>query len=335
MTDHAIAQLAHVEILSPKPEESLWFFTELLGMQVTHREGDSVYLRAYQDTYHHSLIITASDEAGMGHAAYRTSSPEALESLAASLEKSGRGTGWIESGVGHGRAYTFTTPDGHKQEIFWDVDRYVPTDDERSASPAAVQKRPLRGVPVRRLDHLNLMAGDLPATKKFFEDELTFKTRERIELPDGTELGTWMSVSPLPHEVAIMADMTGTKGRLHHVAFWYGDDTHLNNIAESLRDYDITIEAGPSKHGITQSPFLYCFEPGGNRIELFGAYGYLIFEPDHEPRTWTEKNLAMGGSMYGLELPPTFFAYGTPVVEIAEEAKTDLFEHAPAQVPIS
>jgi catechol 2,3-dioxygenase len=98
--------------------------------------------------------------------------------------------------------------------------------------------------------------------------------------------------------------MTGTRGRLHHVAFWYGIDQHLNDIAEILRDHDIAIEAGPSKHGITQSPFLYAIEPGGNRIELFGGYGYLILEPDWQTRTWTEANLPAGASMYGLELPP-------------------------------
>jgi hypothetical protein len=39
--------------------------------------------------------------------------------------------------------------------------------------------------------------------------------------------------------------------------------------------------------------------------------------------------------MYGLELPPTYFAYGTPVVDIAGEAATDLLRHAPAALPVS
>jgi len=115
------------------------------------------------------------------------------------------------------------------------------------------------------------MCGDVPATKRFFEEQLTFRCRERIELPDGSELGAWLSIDILPHEVAVMKDMTGSRGRLHHVAFWYGIEQHLNDLAEALRDREITIEAGPSKHGITQSPFLYAFEPGGNRIELFGG----------------------------------------------------------------
>ena len=64
-----VAQLAHVEILSPKLEESVEFFTRFLGMEVTARAGESVYLRAYEDFYHNTLKITEAEEAGLGHVA--------------------------------------------------------------------------------------------------------------------------------------------------------------------------------------------------------------------------------------------------------------------------
>lgn len=330
MSGHSIAQLAHVEILSAKPQETEDFFVKLLGMSVTERDGGSSFLRAYQDTYHHSLIVTEAPEPGLGHIGWRTTSPEALDAIAAK-----GGGAWIDAGHGHGRAYTLESPDGHRNELFWDVERYEATPEEASKSPNLPQKRPLHGNPVRRLDHVNLMTSNLPETSAFYQDQLGFLLREKIAMPDG-DLGHWLSVSALPHEIALMQDMTGSRGRLHHVAFWYGDNTHLNDCAETLRDYDIAIEAGPSKHGITQSPFMYVYEPGGNRVELFGASGYMIFEPDWEPRVWTPENLAVGGSMYGLELPPTFFAYGTPNVEIDESALTDGFKHdAPDQVPVS
>ena len=55
----------------------------------------------------------------------------------------------------------------------------------------------------------------------------------------------------------------------------YGSQQHTLDAAEMFRDYDITIEAGPDRHGITQGAFLYVFEPGGNGIELFGDPGFL------------------------------------------------------------
>jgi catechol 2,3-dioxygenase len=57
-----IAQLAHVEILMPDPERTLWFFKQLLGLQESGREHDSVYLRACEDFYHHTLKVTEAPE---------------------------------------------------------------------------------------------------------------------------------------------------------------------------------------------------------------------------------------------------------------------------------
>lgn len=40
-----LAHLGHLEMLTPKPEESLNFFVNVMGMTETARKGDSVYLR--------------------------------------------------------------------------------------------------------------------------------------------------------------------------------------------------------------------------------------------------------------------------------------------------
>jgi hypothetical protein len=41
---HEIAHLGRVELLTPTPERSLWYFGDLLGMQVVHRGPSAVYL---------------------------------------------------------------------------------------------------------------------------------------------------------------------------------------------------------------------------------------------------------------------------------------------------
>jgi catechol 2,3-dioxygenase len=50
-----LAHLSHVELLTPKPEESLYYFRELLGMEVAGESGDSVYLRGFGDYERSSL----------------------------------------------------------------------------------------------------------------------------------------------------------------------------------------------------------------------------------------------------------------------------------------
>src|SRR3990172_4031308 len=53
-----LAHLAHVELLTPKPEESLRFFVDVFGMTETARQGQSVYLRGWDDYEHHTLKLT-------------------------------------------------------------------------------------------------------------------------------------------------------------------------------------------------------------------------------------------------------------------------------------
>jgi catechol 2,3-dioxygenase-like lactoylglutathione lyase family enzyme len=84
-----LAHLSHVELLTPKPDASLHYFREILGMEIASERGDSVYLRCFGDYERSSLKLTASEAAGVGHLAYRTHSVEALERRVAALEAAG------------------------------------------------------------------------------------------------------------------------------------------------------------------------------------------------------------------------------------------------------
>lgn len=318
-----VAQLAHVELFTPDPEKSLWFFKELLGLQETERAGQSIYLRAYEDHYHHTLKLTEAEQPGLGHAAWRTTSPQALHRRVEALESTDLGIGWIEGDLGHGKAYQFSTPDGHQMELLWDVDYFEVPDDQRSLLRNRPQRRPLQGVPVRRLDHINLLASDVRENEEFMVEKLGFRIRENIVLDQGTEAGTWLSVSALVHELAIMGDQAGGRGRLHHLCYWYGCPQHLADICDVFKESGVQIEAGPGKHGISQAYFLYVFEPGGNRVELFGDPGYLILDPDWKTVTWREEELADGIIWFGSPLPAEYFLYGTPPVKEQESAERE------------
>ena len=91
-----VAHLAHVELLTPKPEESLRFFVDCFGMTESGRRGESVYLRGWDDYERHSLKLTAANIAGMGHVAYRARARRRY-STASAIESSGRGMGWTRA----------------------------------------------------------------------------------------------------------------------------------------------------------------------------------------------------------------------------------------------
>lgn len=332
---HEIAQLARVELLSPKPQETEDFFTRLLGMYVTHREGQSVYLRGYEDPYQWSIKVTESDHAGMRHAALRTSSAEALERRVASLRNDVTTDGvWHEDEFGFGKNFRYQTPDGHAIDLVWEADLYKAPAELESKILSRPSKKPLQGLPVKRIDHLNLLASDVTPVKESFMRHLGLRTTERVV--DGeVEVGAWLSTNILAHEVACMRDMEGRRGRLHHVAMFYGNPQHLADAAEMFREYDIEIEAGPDVHGITQGQFLYVFEPGGNRIELFGTPGFLYLQPDCEVKTWQMSDIDTGLAIGGTNLPwETYFTYGTPCDIIIQEHR-EKYLAAPAEAEVA
>jgi len=249
---------------------------------------------------------------------WRTSSEEALQRRVLALEESGLAVGWTEGDQGMPRTFEYVTPGGHTSELVWEVNQYHAPLDLRSKIKTRHSKRPLQGLPPKRLDHINLLSPEVAPMRRHYEEDLGFITRERV-VDDITpsdhevEVGSWHSVNLLSHEVAITRDLPDQRGRLHHVAFYYGVQQHNSDMAEICRDYGIRIEAGPDVHGLSQGAFLYVFEPGGNRIELFGNSGILTLQPDAPTQTWYfsdfDTALAIGGSRVAEE---TMFVYGTP-----------------------
>ncbi|MCB1357327.1 MAG: VOC family protein, partial [Maritimibacter sp.] len=106
-----VAHLGHVEVYTDKFDESLDFFTRAYGLKLSGIEGDSAYLRAWDDYEYHSLKLTRHHTTGIGHIGYRVSSPEALAARVAAIEASGfKVLGWDAGDAGHGRAFRFEDP---------------------------------------------------------------------------------------------------------------------------------------------------------------------------------------------------------------------------------
>ena len=134
-----VAHLAHVEMLTPKLDESTRFFTDIMGMSITATQGDSVYLRAYDDYEHHTLKLTASPQPGMRHYAWRARSPQALTRRVAAIDATGYGIGWNGGDLGHGPAYEFRSPDGHRTEIYFETEK-VPLRASTTNRPSKIQQ---------------------------------------------------------------------------------------------------------------------------------------------------------------------------------------------------
>lgn len=309
-----IAHVAHAELYTPKLDESVEFFVNVMGMTETTREGASVYLRGWDDYEHHTLKLTANDKPGLGHLAWRARSAQALERRVAAINEAGLGLDWIDGDLGHGAAFQFNNPDGHLMEIYYETEWYTPPDDLKPALKNQAMKFPGRGVNLRRLDHVNLLAADLKKERDFFTGPFGARLSEQIQFSDGSLHGVWFSVNNKSYDLAIAADHTGSSGRLHHITYAVDSREDVLKAADICLDNDVRIETGPHKHAIQQTFFLYVYEPGGNRFEVANASARLILAPDWKTISWNEEERKKGQA-WGLETVKSFHTFGTPPVE--------------------
>ena len=145
-----IAHVGHLELLTPKPDASLAFFTSVVGLHESSRSGDSVYLRAWGDYERHTLKLTAHTTSGLGHIAFRVRDEPTLQRFVTLLEEQHVPGRWVEDPA-HGRAYRCATPDGHAIELYWETQRFVAPPAVATAFRNQPQRYVPRGIAPRRL----------------------------------------------------------------------------------------------------------------------------------------------------------------------------------------
>ncbi|GAB6903317.1 VOC family protein [Kineosporia succinea] len=301
-----IAHLGPVELYTPVLEQSADFFVRQMGLREVHRDAGSVYLHTWDDYQSWTLRLIRRDRAGVGRTYLRVTGPAALERFSA------LGT-FTESVRGLGRVLCFDDPDGHPTGLYWDVNRYQADESDRPALKNQAAAYPGRGANVRRLDHVNYLTADVPASARFVGEVLGGRCTERILKDDGSPQAVWFNLQTKTYDLVHTEDWTGSSGRLHHLAFATDTREEILRAADVFLDAGTHIETGPHKHAIQQTFFLYVWEPGGNRIELCNAGARLILAPDWETISWSAAERAKGQA-WGLKTIETFHTHGTPEV---------------------
>jgi len=280
----AIATLGHVELLCPNLEESRDHLHDIAGLEESFREDGRIYMRAWGDWSAYTVILREAETNGVGHIAFQTESEADLDRYAERIEEDGYSVEWRDAGEEpkHGKSIRFTLPADFEFELFHEIERANVPEEKKSRLKNQPQKIVERGAGVRRIDHVNLYTPNAVEATEWFQDVLDFKLREEVVNESEEQIASWLSVSPLVHEIAFVdADQTV----LNHVAYYLKSQSELFRAADILRDHDVDITGGPGKHGISQANYIYYREPSNNQIELF-AGGYLIFDPNWETVTW-------------------------------------------------
>lgn len=288
-----LAKLGHVAAHTPDIDESIWFFRDVLGFQLTERTGTVAYLRGLRDWEHHTLSLIESGQTGVDHIAFRTTSQEELEELTAELETDGDDVRHVEAGQETGQGQAIRVEKfGHPYEFYYDVEKPDAPEGKRSRLGNRLYGEHVGNrIAPRRIDHAHVQDAVSPAHAEWLEETLGFQLNELYRTNDKEIWGWWFSVTPLPHDLAIHRLEEG-RSMFDHVSFHLDSGHDLWEAANTLAEYGIEPDGGPGKHAITSADFLYVSDPASDLcIEFFAGPGYLNFEPDWDPVEWTEAEI--------------------------------------------
>ena len=272
-------------------EESVKFYTDVMGLKETGRDTQGrVYFKTQDERDHNSFIIRQADTAGVDFMGFKVLDKATLDKLDADLRAYGLHTEHIPPGelLETGERIRFTLPTGH------DIELYAEKTDVGNGMPYVnpeVWVPDTKGINPVRMDHCLMYGPNIDEARKIFEEVLGFYLVERVLMDDGeTDLAIWLSCSNKAHDIAFVRH--AEPGKLHHVAFLLESWEQVLKAADILSMNRTSIDIGPTRHGVTRGTTIYAFDPSGNRFETFCG-GYQCY-PDQHPITWTFDNVGAG-----------------------------------------
>lgn len=285
-----IMRIGRAEIRVLDLKEAVDYYTNVIGLDITGESEGKVYLKAWDEYDHHSVILQESDSAGLDHFAFKVENDDELADFEKKIEQFGCTVKRISKGtrLGEGEAVRCELPTGHQLELYSDIQVLGTRTGNVNPHP---WPEGLRGIAPHRLDHLLLTGEDVETATRFFTEVLDLHQSEKIMTVDGeVMIGSFLHArNGKAHDVAFIK---GPNGKLHHAGFYVDNWYDVLKAADILSRNEVPIEVTPTRHGITRGETIYFYDPSGNRNEAF-ASGYIAY-PDFPTITWTEDKIGQG-----------------------------------------
>jgi catechol 2,3-dioxygenase len=277
-----ILRLSHVDITVTDLELAAAYYTQVMGLEITERTSDRIFFKCWDERDHHSLAVRYHTRVGLDRYTFKVEHAEDLDSFETRIERAGGIVERVSKGeeVGQGESIRFETPSGHEMELVHDVHKVGTRLGLTNPRPMV---EGLIGIAPPRLDHLLVTAEEVGETSRFFQHVLDFRLTEQLLDGGGHQVIAFLERGHRPHDIAFAQ---GVNGGLHHFSFWLDDWDHVRRAADILAFHGISIDIGPTRHGITRGNTIYFFDPMGTRNEVFTG-GYRP-DPDFPTITWTD-----------------------------------------------
>ena len=282
----------HISLRVLDLEEGINFYKNTLGLVETGRDGQGrVYFKAWDEREHNSVLIREAESAGVDFFAFKVADKATLDKLDADLQAFGLKTERIPAGemLETGERVRFEVPSGHLIELY--AEKTDIGNGQSYVNPDPWIPDAERGIAPSRMDHCLLYGPDIEKVQEIFEKVLGFYLVEHVVMEDGkTDLAIWLSCSTKAHDIAFVRHPE--PGKLHHISFKLDSWEKVLRAADIMSMNRISIDIGPTRHGITRGTTIYAFDPSGNRIETFCG-GYDTY-PDYKTITWTWDEVGAG-----------------------------------------
>lgn len=276
----------HVALRVLDMDEAVTHYRDRLGLIETNRDAQGrVYFKGWDEQDWFSVVLREADEPGMDYMAFKVDSAETMDRLEPALRAFGCTVERVPAGeLDHcGERLRFDSPTGHQFELYAEK-------DFRGNGLGLVNPAPwpegLQGMQAVRFDHCLVYGDDLEGTVKLFTEVLGFRQTERV-MDGDLQIGSFLTCGMKAHDLALIRHPG--KGKLHHASFLLNSWEEVLRAADIIGMHRISMDIGPTRHGITRGRTIYFFDPSGNRNEVFcGSYDWY---PDYQSITWTSDDL--------------------------------------------
>jgi catechol 2,3-dioxygenase len=275
----------HIQMRVLDMEEAVVHYRDRLGLIEVQRDSQNrAYFKGWTEIDAFSVVLREADEPGMDFMGFKVDSPAALAGLRQDLLDYGCEVETIPAGEleGCGERVRFRLPTGHSLELF--------AEKTQSGKWGLNERNPeawpegLKGMKATRFDHCLLYGDDIDGAAALLQDVLGFQLSEQVVDRDNDDMrvAAFFTVSMKAHDLAFVRHPE--KGKLHHASFYLNTWEDVLRAADLISMHDISLDIGPTRHGLTHGQTIYFFDPAGNRNEVFAGGDYTY--PDHPVVTW-------------------------------------------------
>jgi catechol-2,3-dioxygenase len=264
-----VKKIAHATYEVPDVGQQVEYYTDVLGLTVTGKEKDAVYLASTVD--HHSVVVRKGSQAQCVRVGFQIGPEDDLNAFEKQVQGHGAKTQRQKDPEPTiSDMVVFEDPKGTVMEVF-----------KRDAF--AGQRFPNKGIVPFKLGHVAFHVTDVKHVTKFYCDVLGFRESDWM-----ADFFSFLRCGPDHHTINLM----GTGSNRHfHTAFELRDWSHLQTACDYLSLNGYKLLWGPGRHGIGHNLFAYHRSPAGLITETFAELDRMNEDLGYfEPRPWHRDN---------------------------------------------